>query len=505
MLLLAPAALATELVKPPEADERVQVFVTWHRGWTNYGDGYCKNNEVDCYGEVEGAQTSVASNDKTPEWYETVVFERSCSDYRDVTFSMIDSDANDKKGGDDDLVVECRFTLADFVHMRFTKPDAGLPDHMEEERWALGESVKSKGCLAKQCVYTCMGQPADESSGFQFALAGMRFTSENGCGDQPFMPGDNYDLDKFHAYRNQSYKDGGAIAWPEPSTLTPVEPTELELASVFDFASPRAFAAYDVGDVVPIAWRHDGAVSEETVEIYAVPVPDAMPKVGTAPSPRDLQREYEDAGQIHVVAWHAKVGRGGVPGGWTVPDTMKTGTYRFRAYPANMYPAWSAAFHVTAAPDDDDAGWAKLGDVRVFCAAALLAVVAATITVAGAAKMRKRRLPRATVLDAQVALVVPRAPLADAKAAAAGPPPVYSEAPALPASPAVEVKDTADDVIHIDVTDKAGGAPAAAPALLALPPADAPPARPAAGELLALPAPPPPETAVAETAPTEFL
>ena len=136
--------------------------------------------EVDCYGEVEGAQTSVASNDKTPEWYETVVFERSCSDYRDVTFSMIDSDANDKKGGDDDLVVECRFTLADFVHMRFTKPDAGLPDHMEEEQWALGESVKSKGCLAKQCVYTCMGQPADESSGFQFALAGMRFTSENG-------------------------------------------------------------------------------------------------------------------------------------------------------------------------------------------------------------------------------------------------------------------------------------------------------------------------------------
>jgi len=134
-----------------------------------------------------------------------------------------------------------------------------------------------------------------------------------------------------------------------------------------------------------------------------------------------------------------------------------------------------------------------------------LAVVAATITVAGAAKMRKRRLPRATVLDAQVALVVPRAPLADAKAAAAGPPPVYSEAPALPASPAVEVKDTADDVIHIDVTDKAGGAPAAAPALLALPPADAPPALPAAGELLALPAPPPPETAVAETAPTEFL
>ena len=77
MLLLAPAALATELVKPPEADERVQVFVTWHRGWTNYGDGYCKNNEVDCYGEVEGAQTSVASNDKTPEWYETVVFELS--------------------------------------------------------------------------------------------------------------------------------------------------------------------------------------------------------------------------------------------------------------------------------------------------------------------------------------------------------------------------------------------------------------------------------------------
>ena len=176
--------------------------------------------------------------------------------------------------------------------------DRGLMDgkaYMEEEQWALGESVKSKGCLAKQCVYTCMGQPADESSGFQFALAGMRFTSENGCGDQPFMPGDNYDLDKFHAYRNQSYKDGGAIAWPEPSTLTPVEPTELELASVFDFASPRAFAAYDVGDVVPIAWRHDGAVSEETVEIYAVPVPDAMPKVGTAPSPRDLQREWRAA------------------------------------------------------------------------------------------------------------------------------------------------------------------------------------------------------------------
>ena len=485
---LAASAAGSELVPHAEAGERVQVFVTWHRGWTNFGDGYCKKNEVDCYGEVEGSRTSVASNDKTPEWYETTMFERSCSDYRDITFRMVDSDQGKRGDGDDDLIVECRFTLADFVKMRFTKPKQGLPAHLDAEVWHKGESIKSKGCLAKQCVHTCLGSPphhgaggSDEANGFQFALAGVRFSGENGCGDQPFMPGhDGYDLDKFHALRNQSYKDGGAIAWPAPATLEPVEPTALELASVFDLTAPAPRARFAVGDVVPVAWDHAGAVSDESVEIYAVPVTDAAPLGdGVAPSPRDLQREYKDAAKISVVAWGAPVGRGELPGGWLVPLNLATGDYRLRAYPANMYPAWSAAFHVTGlddASEGDDPRLATLDKVRVFCVAALLAVVAATITVAGAKRMRKRALPVANVLDAQVAYVVPAG-------GAEGAPPAaratelaptkertsvfatVDPASVDPVSAAVEVAappaEKGDDVIHIDVSETPKAPPAA--------------------------------------------
>lgn len=230
--------------------------------------------------------------------------------------------------------------------------------------------------------------------------------------------------------------------WDLPTDATrstPVDP-------VVGGRSPRPLSHYQPGDTIPVTWTHSGAVSAETVEIYAVPVPAArMPRDGVAASPRDLDREYEAGASIRVVAWDARVKRGGVKGGWVVPDGMKSGTYRFRAYPDNMYPAWSPSFTIKGCEQQDHKSlFAKR--LRLFAVAALLAVLAAAVTVAALAKIKAKRLPRANVLDAQVAVVVPARVSANDKAVYAS-----SSNDALKVSPPAPVEE---DHVDIVVDDK---------------------------------------------------
>lgn len=259
--------------------------MTFHRGWTDEGEGAHGCGKVDCFADVEGAATAVANNDMSPEWYETVIFERSCADYRDVVFRMID---RDKKREADDLVVECRYTLAEFLRLKLTRPDAGLPDDLDAD-WSDGKAIPAKKCYKKQCVHTCLSD--DGRSGFQFAVAGFRFLSQRGCGPQPFVPGPHEDADAFLALRNASYEAGGAVSWPKPEEMS--EEVVEEGVAFFGLTEPAPRSTFAAGASVPVAWAHGGAVGAKTVEIYAVPVPaDAR-----AP-PRDLLRTYDDGRAI---------------------------------------------------------------------------------------------------------------------------------------------------------------------------------------------------------------